>query len=59
MIKVKEIYDILLAHYGKPPWWSENPFEVMVGAVLVQNTTWGNVQKVVADFGDNLTPTLW
>ena len=56
MIKVKEIYDILLAHYGKPPWWSKNPFEVMVGAVLVQNTAWSNVQKVVADFGDNLTP---
>jgi len=56
MANIKKIYDILHEHYGLPPWWSKNPFEVMVGAVLVQNTAWNNVQRTISDFGDNLTP---
>lgn len=56
MINAKEIYDKLLTYYGTPPWWSENPFEVMIGAILVQNTAWSNVQRVVAKLGKCLTP---
>jgi endonuclease-3 related protein len=29
---------------------------VVVGAVLTQNTAWGNVEKAIANFGENLSP---
>jgi endonuclease-3 related protein len=51
------IYDSLLAHYGDLQWWpAKTPYEVIVGAVLTQNTVWGNVEKAIANFGDNLSP---
>src|SRR5438034_4658107 len=41
-----EVYDRLLAAFGPQHWWpGESPFEVMVGAVLVQNTAWKNVER--------------
>ncbi|NTV96215.1 MAG: endonuclease III domain-containing protein [Thiobacillus sp.] len=44
------IYERLLARYGPQHWWpGETPFEVMVGAVLTQNTAWGNVEKAIAN----------
>jgi len=52
-----EIYDRLLAHYGDPLWWPGNsPYEVISGAVLVQNTNWKNAQKAIANFNDRLLP---
>jgi len=43
------LYRRLLQHYGPQDWWpAEHPFEVMVGAVLVQNTTWTNAERAVA-----------
>jgi endonuclease-3 related protein len=49
--KLLEIYDILLEHFGPQGWWpGETPFEIMVGAVLTQNTNWSNVGKAI----DNL-----
>jgi endonuclease-3 related protein len=51
------IYETLLAHYGDLHWWpAKTPYEVIVGAVLTQNTAWGNVEKTIANFGENLTP---
>ena len=47
----KDIFDTLYAHYGPQHWWpAETPFEVMIGAVLVQNTAWHNASKAI----DNL-----
>ncbi len=44
------IYDRLLGHYGPQQWWpGDTPFEVMVGAVLTQNTSWTNVEKAIAN----------
>jgi endonuclease-3 related protein len=44
-----EIYHRLRALRGHRGWWpGETPFEVAVGAVLVQNTAWTNVEKVIA-----------
>jgi endonuclease-3 related protein len=44
-----EIFNILHARYGPLHWWpTESPFEVCVGAILTQNTNWGNVEKAVA-----------
>ena len=54
-----KIYDALLAHWGDLNWWpADTPYEVMVGAVLTQNTAWGNVEKAIANFGGNLTPEM-
>lgn len=33
----RETYDILLAAYGRPRWWSDDAFTVMFQSVLVQN----------------------
>jgi endonuclease-3 related protein len=45
-----EIYNLLLERYGHLHWWpAETPFEVCVGAILTQNTNWGNVEKAVAN----------
>jgi endonuclease-3 related protein len=42
-------YRLLLERHGPQHWWpGETPFEVMVGAVLTQNTAWGNVEKAIA-----------
>ena len=57
MKNLYEIYEIFLAHYGDPEWWpAKTPYEVIVGAVLTQNTNWSNVEKAIANFGDNLSP---
>jgi endonuclease-3 related protein len=46
--KLIRIYDLLLARYGPRRWWpAETPFEVCVGAILTQNTNWGNVEKAI------------
>lgn len=37
MLNAQEIYQVLLAAYGKPRWWSDEPFTVMFQSVLVQN----------------------
>lgn len=42
------IYQELLAHYGPRNWWpsrSGDPWEIMLGAVLVQRTSWTNVER--------------
>ncbi|NLL65644.1 MAG: endonuclease III domain-containing protein [Clostridiaceae bacterium] len=54
-----EIYDTLLNHYGNPHWWpADTPYEVMVGAVLTQNTAWTNVEKALANFAGSWKPCL-
>jgi len=43
-----EVYDRLAEAFGHQEWWpAESPFEVMVGAVLTQNTNWKNVEKAI------------
>ena len=54
--KSKWIYETLLGHYGDLGWWPGAPYEIMVGAVLVQNTAWANVDKALANFGSSLSP---
>lgn len=53
------LYDALYQHYGPRHWWpGETPFEVMVGAILTQNTAWRNVEKAVLNLKQRklLTP---
>jgi len=48
---LSDIYNRLYAHFGQQKWWpGDTSFEVMVGAVLTQNTNWNNVEKAI----DNL-----
>ncbi len=43
-----EIYDTLYKAFGPQDWWpGDTPFEVAVGAILTQNTNWGNVEKAI------------
>jgi endonuclease-3 related protein len=43
-----EIFDRLLEYFGPRFWWpADSPFEVCVGAILTQNTNWGNVEKAL------------
>jgi len=43
-----KLHDLLLECYGPQRWWpARTPFEVMVGAVLTQNTAWTNVEKAI------------
>ena len=50
MAVLQEYYDTLLAHFGCQFWWpGETTMEIMVGAVLTQNTSWLNVEKAIAN----------
>lgn len=50
----REIHDRLLDHYGPQQWWpGQSPFEVMVGAILVQNTNWKNVEKAITNLREH------
>ncbi|OGT82666.1 MAG: endonuclease [Gammaproteobacteria bacterium RIFCSPLOWO2_12_FULL_52_10] len=51
--KLLELYNRLLNAYGPQHWWpAETAFEVMVGAVLTQNTAWINVEQAIANLKD-------
>ncbi|HZL71599.1 MAG TPA: endonuclease, partial [Planctomycetota bacterium] len=44
-----DYYRDLHARYGPQQWWpAESPFEIIVGAVLVQSTRWRNVEKAIS-----------
>jgi endonuclease-3 related protein len=44
------IYHRLMARYGEQHWWpAEEPFEVIVGAILTQSAAWINVEKAIAN----------
>jgi endonuclease-3 related protein len=45
-----EIYRRLFDAFGPQHWWpGETPFEVTIGAVLTQNTSWRNVERAIAN----------
>jgi endonuclease-3 related protein len=47
------IFDALFQAFGPQHWWpAETPFEVIVGAILTQNTAWKNVEKAIAAMRD-------
>ncbi|MCC6209058.1 MAG: endonuclease [Gammaproteobacteria bacterium] len=48
------VFDRLLSAHGPQHWWpGETPFEVMVGAVLTQNTAWSNVERAIVALKEN------
>jgi endonuclease-3 related protein len=45
---LREVYKKLYTHFGPQHWWPANSaFEVIIGAILTQNTAWVNVQKAI------------
>lgn len=45
-----QIYQILYRSYGPQSWWpGDSAFEVMVGAILTQNTSWLNVERAIGN----------
>lgn len=50
---IRAVYQRLFEAFGPQQWWpAESPFEVMVGAVLVQNTAWKNVERAIGQLRD-------
>jgi endonuclease III related protein len=48
-IKVRRIVRALTKKYGRIPWWPGDCDEVMIGAILTQQTRWENVERALAD----------
>lgn len=43
-----KIYQKMFDALGPQQWWpGETPFEVIIGAILTQNTNWSNVEKAI------------
>ena len=48
-LDLQQVYERLLDAYGRQGWWpAQDAFEVMVGAILTQNTSWTQVEKVIS-----------
>ena len=46
--KLNLFFRRLYSSFGKQRWWpADSPFEVMVGSILTQNTSWANVEKAI------------
>ncbi len=46
--RLEILYRRLCEHFGQQDWWpGESAFEVVVGAILTQNTNWKNVEKAI------------
>ena len=47
---LRDVYRCLHQAYGPQGWWpGETAFEVMVGAILTQNTAWSNVERAIGN----------
>lgn len=45
-----DIYEALLQHFGYQYWWpAKTKFEIIIGAILTQQTAWQNVEKAIAN----------
>ena len=48
--RLRRAYDLMRQRFGHQHWWpGETPFEVCVGAILTQNTNWGNVERAIGN----------
>ncbi len=59
MRELIEIYDLLFDRYGTQHWWpGETRDEIIIGAILTQNTNWKNVVKAIENLKTNNFLTL-
>lgn len=48
--RLLNIFNILLKSFGKRNWWpGDTELEIIIGAVLTQNTSWKNVEKAIGN----------
>jgi len=48
--RLMAVYNRLHRAFGPQGWWpGETPFEIAVGAILTQNTNWGNVERALVN----------
>ena len=53
-----DIYRRLFDRYGPQSWWpADNPFEVIVGAILTQSAAWTNVEQAISNLKAEMTLT--
>ena len=51
---LKKVFETLLAAFGPQHWWpAEGPEEMIIGALLTQNTAWKNVEMALAGLRRN------
>ncbi len=49
-MKFDELYHLLFNYYGDPNWWpGDSRFEIILGAILTQQTNWKNVEKALTN----------
>lgn len=54
-----EIYDLLYDRYGPQHWWpGETRDEIIIGAILTQNTNWKNAEKAIENLKHKSLLTL-
>ena len=69
LVDPQKLYTILLNHFGNQQWWpydkeyhkingSDPRFEIMIGAILTQNTAWTNVEKALFNLKKNKSMTV-
>lgn len=47
-VDVMKLYETMLAHMGPQGWWpADSKVEIILGAILVQNTAWRNAAKAL------------
>ena len=47
---LRQAYQLMHQRHGHQHWWpGESPFEICVGAILTQNTSWKNVEHAIAN----------
>ncbi|SPD76041.1 conserved hypothetical protein [uncultured Desulfobacterium sp.] len=52
--RLMEMFELMFAHFGPRHWWpGETALEVIVGAVLTQNTNWKNVEKAITNLKES------
>ncbi|MGQ9796564.1 endonuclease III domain-containing protein [Desulfosoma sp.] len=45
---LRRLFETLFAAFGPQGWWpADTPFEVIIGAILTQNTSWNNVTLAI------------
>ena len=48
MSELNDAYEHLLQALGPQHWWpGDSPFEIILGAILTQNTNWKNVERAL------------
>jgi endonuclease-3 related protein len=46
--QLTKMYELLFGRFGPQHWWpGETQFEIIIGAILTQNTSWANVEKAI------------